>query len=96
MIVEAKNRARRWSAMVLVLAAGFASPVLAQDGWKPSHPVMFIVPNAVAGAAYFVEVCAGTSANRCHDGLPVSELLKRIVRGRIQRVRLPVNAICES
>ena len=26
MIVEAKNRARRWSAMVLVLAAGFATP----------------------------------------------------------------------
>ena len=48
---EVKNRVCWWNAVVLILAAGFAVPAAAQSGWKPSRPVMFIVPNAVAGTS---------------------------------------------
>lgn len=37
--------------MALVCVAGFTAPVSAQSGWKPTRPVMFIVPNAVAGTS---------------------------------------------
>jgi putative tricarboxylic transport membrane protein len=48
---EAKSVACAWTMMVLMLATGIAAPAYAQTGWKPSHPVMFIVPNAPGGTS---------------------------------------------
>ena len=38
-------------ALAFVLTIGFAVPVYAQSGWKPSRSVMFIVPNAPGGTS---------------------------------------------
>jgi putative tricarboxylic transport membrane protein len=48
-VIDRKRRVRWWIA--LAIAAGFTVPALAQNAWKPSRPVMFIVPNAVAGTS---------------------------------------------
>jgi putative tricarboxylic transport membrane protein len=48
---RAKSVACGWTMMVLMFATGIAAPVYAQTGWKPSHPVMLIVPNAPGGTS---------------------------------------------
>lgn len=40
-----------WACGWMLLTAAFALPSLAQSGWQPSRPVMFIVPNGVAGTS---------------------------------------------
>ena len=48
-------RAARWRRIILaalvVAAVVQAAPALAQDAWKPTRPVTFIVPNAAAGTS---------------------------------------------
>lgn len=43
--------ALRWTTMALLIVLAIAAPAFAQSGWKPSRPVMFIVPNAVGGTS---------------------------------------------
>ncbi len=46
------KRSARWcTAILLVWAAAYAVPALAQTAWQPSRPIMFIVPNGVAGTS---------------------------------------------
>lgn len=47
----AKLKMRLWNLIALILATGCVLPALAQNAWKPSRPVMFIVPNAAAGTS---------------------------------------------
>lgn len=42
---------RLWVCGWLLLAAAFALPSFAHNSWQPSRPVMFIVPNGVAGTS---------------------------------------------
>src|SRR5689334_15647246 len=51
MFGNAKLVVRWWALMMLAYAAMFTTPVSAQSGWKPTRPVAFIVPNAVAGTS---------------------------------------------
>ena len=48
---KAKSVACGWTMLALMLATGIAAPAFAQNGWKPSRSVMFIVPNAPAGTS---------------------------------------------
>jgi len=50
-LFDAGLKARQWLASLLVFLAGSGIPAVAQNGWKPSRPVMFIVPNAASGTS---------------------------------------------
>ena len=45
------NCSARCTLASLLLAIGIASSAFAQSGWKPSRPVMFVVPNAPGGTS---------------------------------------------
>ena len=48
---SAKSAVWSWTMLVLMLVIGIAAPACAQTAWKPSHPVMLIVPNAPGGTS---------------------------------------------
>jgi putative tricarboxylic transport membrane protein len=45
------RKTRLMLTLVLIVASGIAAPACAQTAWRPSHPVMMIVPNAPGGTS---------------------------------------------